>query len=941
MSLPRKSIRPILWGLSVLLLGSRVLLAQVDTGAIIGTVTDQSGGVIPGVQVTAINEGTAFQMSTVTHSDGTYIFAPVRIGTYTISAEYRGFDKASRVHLEVNVQQHVVVDFALQPGAVTQTVVVTTAAPLLQTQSASLGQVVGSTTINDLPLNGRNFVFLAQLAAGVTNSQQDSRGEASNGRFIANGLRATQNNYLLDGIDDNSMIISYQNGKDFVVLPPIDALQEFKVQTSDYSAEFGRSAGAVLNATVKSGTNRLHGDAWDFLRNTDLDAADFFIDAGGKPTSTYQQNQFGFTVGGPIEIPHVYHGKDRTFFFGDYQGMRNEQGNPFVSTVPTAAEASSGYANFTDLIANQKGTTAKDLLGRTFPLGTIFDPATTRTVTAGQADPVTGLVAATSGYVRDPFSGNIIPAGRIDANAVKLLGVLPAPTQSGVINNYVSDPNFTDSVNSFDVRVDQNFSSRDQMFARYSFVQDNRVRPGPFPGVADGSNSVADSSLDDRSQDIALSWTHTFSPTMVNEVRFGVSREHALWLQPYGNDLNNIPGQYGIQGVPQTAINGGLPEFTLGNITRFGSFGSMPSNKFGTIPQVTENVTKIKGSHTLKFGMEAQHVNFPYRQPPQSRGLFNLTGQYTSVVNAADGSTALTQLLISPEAATYANGVNNDGGASSVSISNNITDDMSRNYLGFYGQDDWKVTRRLTLNLGLRWERYGLGQDNFGAQANFIPGPANNGATYLLPKEQSSIFPQSMATQLATDGIALKIVTNNLGLGTVPLTDFGPRIGLAYQATSKLVVRAGYGMFYGGFEALGGSPLLLENFPFLFNQSFTPSSSIVPITPTNSIGLMETSLADISFNLNSVNVVGIGLIGIQYNYLTPSAQDYNFTLQYQLTPNTSLQAAYVGTAARHIPSVIGTNSVSEILPPSASLPSYVPYPRLCSGVLLHHHGRRQ
>ncbi len=926
----KRPFGPTLGILFFLLGASHSVFGQVDTGSINGTITDQTGAVIPGVKVTAVNEGTGFVRTTVTHEDGTYVFTPVKIGSYTVTAEFKGFQRAERVHIAVDVQQQVVVDFALQPGAVTQTVEVTTAAPLLQTQSASLGQVVASNTINDLPLNGRNFVFLAQLAAGVTNSQQDTRGEASNGRFIANGVRATQNDYLLDGIDDNSMIISYQNGHDYVVLPPIDALQEFKVQTSNYSAEFGRSAGAVLNATVKSGTNHIHGDLWEFLRNTKLDAADFFIDSAGKPTGTYIQNQFGFTIGGPVSLPHIYHGRDKTFFFGDFNGSRNLQGNPFVSTVPTAAEAASGYSDFADLIADQTGNDAKDDLGRVYPVGTIFDPATTRAVTAGQTDPVTGLTATTTGYVREAFAGNIIPVARLDQNAVKLLGVLPAPNLPGVLNNYVSDPTFTENIDSFDVRIDQNFSSHDQMFVRYSFVQDDRVRPGPFTGIADGSNSTADSTLNDRSQDSAISWTHTFSPTMVNEARFGVSREHALWLQPYGNDLSNIPGEFGIQGVPQTYENGGLPEFTIGNITRFGSFGSLPSNKFGTIPQFTENLTKIKGGHTMKFGMEIQHVNFPYTQPPQSRGVFNYTGQYTSVVNAADGSAAIGQLLITPGASSVG-GIADEGGASSVGISNYITDDMSRNYLGFYAQDDWKMTHRLTVNLGVRWERYGLGQENFGAEANFIPGPPNNGAEFLVPSKQASIFPQSMTTELGTDGIALKIVSNNLALGTVPMTDFGPRLGVAFQATSKFVVRAGYGMFFGGFEALGGSPLLIENFPFEFSQSFSPPSSVQPITANNSIGLIETSLADISFNLNNVNVAGLGLIGIQYNYITPSDQDYNFTLQYQLTPNTSIQAAYVGTAGRHIPSVVGTNDVSEILPPSTSLPAYVPYPAFARG----------
>src|SRR5207245_409330 len=268
-----------------------------------------------------------------------YTCTPVKIATYTVDAEFQGFQKASHPHVTVDVQQQVVLDFTLQPGQVTETVEVTAEVPLLQTANASVGQVVGSREVNDLPLNGRNFTFLAQLSAGVTVGQQEGRGLNASGDFSANGTRPAQNNYLLDGIDNNADLVDFLNGTAFVVLPPVDAIQEFKVQTNGFSAEYGRSGAAVLNATIKSGTNEFHGAAWEFLRNDKFDAADFFENAGGIKKGEYRQNQYGVSGGGPII-------KNKIFFFGDYEGLRRRQGTVLTGTVPTVAERNSG---FTDL----------------------------------------------------------------------------------------------------------------------------------------------------------------------------------------------------------------------------------------------------------------------------------------------------------------------------------------------------------------------------------------------------------------------------------------------------------------------------------------------------------------------------------------------------------------------------------------------------------------
>src|SRR5437764_4499832 len=349
--------------LLVLCLSVPPLQAQVDTGSILGTITDASGAAISGAKVTLTNEGTGAALSTTTGADGVYKFTPLKVGSYKVTASYQGFQTITQTNIEVNVGTDVVINFNLKPGAVTQTVEVVAAVPVLQTQNASVGQVIDSRSVNDLPLNGRNFTFLAQLSAGVNTPQADTRGNAANGAFAANGLRPAQNNYLLDGVDNSSDTVDFLNGTNFVVLPPVDAIEEFRVETSGFTAQFGRSGAAVLNATIKSGTNQLHGALWEFFRNDKLDAADFFENAGGIKNGELRQNQFGLSGGGPVVIPHLFDGRNKVFFFGDFEGFRRRQGTILTGTVPTAAERTSGYTNFQDLITLQTGARA-DALNR-------------------------------------------------------------------------------------------------------------------------------------------------------------------------------------------------------------------------------------------------------------------------------------------------------------------------------------------------------------------------------------------------------------------------------------------------------------------------------------------------------------------------------------------------------------------------------------------------
>jgi len=924
-----------------LLLTVAPLRAQVDTGAILGTVTDASGAAVRGANVTLTNEGTNAALSTTTGADGEYKFTPVRIGSYKISASFQGFQTTTQRNVPVNVGENVVANFTLKPGNVTETIEVASTAPVLETQDASVGQVVDSRSVNTLPLNGRNFTFLAQLAAGVNTPQADTRGNAASGAFSANGLRPAQNNYLLDGIDNNSDTVDFLNGTNYVVLPPLDAVEEFKVQTSDFSAEFGRSGAAVLNATIKSGTNNFHGAAWEFFRNDKLDAADFFENAHSIPKGELRQNQFGFTAGGPVVIPKVFNGRNKVFFFGDYEGLRRVQGTVLTGSVPSAAERASGYTNLQDIIAAQTGTVT-DALGRTMPVGTILDPATTRAVAGGFVrDPFGTCGSAPAGFAFTVANCglNIIPAGRLDPNAIKLLNLYPNPTTSAtnsLFSNFASSPKLFEHRNAFDSRVDFNFNDNNQLFYRFSLADDPQFIPGIFGGVADGGG-FQQGTQTANAQQSALGYTHTFSPTLINVVRAGLNYLHTTRVSPSANDLTDIPSQFGIQGIPQLQENGGLPAFGINGLTNLGSNAFLPSDEVSSTFQITDDVTKILGKHTFKMGIEWQHVKFSTLQPPWSRGEFDYNGDYTTVPNNNVGNTGRAEFLLTPTASTVG-GVNFLGGATDIRASNIAETDNGKNYYGGYVNDDWKVTPKLTVNLGVRYDFFGLVYEHHHNQANFVPAAASPTGTplYIIPPgPNAGNLSPSFLSLLNTDGITLD-VTNKFGsgLGNSQNTNFAPRLGFAYQVNPKLVVRGGFGLFYNGFENRGYSPNIGENYPFQFQFNFPEPNANTPITfpgcatagPGTS-GTFETGFSCTPLNPLLVNANGLGLLGIQFNYQTPYTISNNLTVQYQLTPSMSIQAGYVSSLAHHLEVFPNTsNAVSTILPANANAQLAIPFP---------------
>ncbi len=505
-------------------------------------------------------------------------------------------------------------------------------------------------------------------------------------------------------------------------------------------------------------------------------------------------------------------------------------------------------------------------------------------------------------------------------------------------SNFTTSPKLKEDRNAFDTRLDINFSQNNQLFFRFSYVDDPQFIPGIFGGVPDGGG-FQQGNQTANAQQSALGYTHTFSPTLVNEFRVGLNYLHTTRVSPSANDLSDIPGSFGILGIPQDSENGGLPAFGFGGLQKLGSNAFLPSGEVSSTFQLSDNLTKIYGKHTFKMGFEWQHVKFSTLQPPWSRGQFNFDGVYTDIPGQNNSTTGIAQMLLTPVASTVG-GPAYVGGPNNVFISNIALTDNGKNYYGTYINDDWKLTNKLTLNLGVRWDYFQPVYEHHGGQANFVPsGPPTGQPLYLIPNgpnsgNVSSGCPTCFTDLLTTDGIGLVVGKYGKSLVEGQKHNFAPRFGFAYQANPKLVVRGGFGIFYNGFENRGYSPNLGENYPFQFNFNFSNPDPSHPInsfagcaTATPAGGpTLETGFSCTSIDPVTVNANGLQLRGIQFKYITPYSMGANLTVQYQLAPSLSLQAGYVTSLARHLEVFPNSNDISSIQPTTTPNTNLVPFP---------------
>lgn len=853
--------------LAVLFAPARFLLGQADQGTITGVVQDPSGAVIGNASVTLTNVDEGRILNSKTDGAGVYVFSPVKIGSYRITASAPGFESTTQTNLHLDLQQTLNILISLKPGSATETVTVTTEAPLMQTQESSVGQTVNPEALNSVPLSGRNWVYIAQLAAGA-DPGEGSRG-AGKGDFNANGQRAEQNNFILDGVDNNVNVVDFFNGASFVAQPPPDALAEFKVQTSDYSAEFGHSAGAVVNASLKSGSNTLHGSAWEYIRNTNLDAKDW----DAVSVSPYHENQFGITLGLPI-IPN------KLFLFGDVQANRIVFSETQTLSVPSALE-------------------------RTGNLQELLSPTLT-----GASAPIQ-LYHQSADAPPQLFANNDLtsmPGVTPNQSALAVLNLYPKPSgpnASLLYDNSVVNRPATDNTFQWDTRMDWNIGAKDTTYAHYSYWNEMGYRTPPMGNQLDGGAFGDTGTLKDLGQNFMLSETHVFTQTLTNEARIGYNYMHTGFQHPNAADAG-FGETLGFGGIPVAPLNGGLPSVAVTGISNFGSPTWSTTSEHENVYQILDNVTKIAGNHALKAGVNFQSIRFSTLQPQNSRGNYNYTGESTSNMNAANTGYGVADFLLDSQ---------NNGG-----LSNEVVNVDARWYDALYFQDDWRILPALTLNLGLRWDYYQPYQDVGGYQASYnmtgaaslntSTGIGSGSAQYQIPNGGKSyaeaIFKQTQdafLNVLAKDNITLTY-TSDPHIVKPQFSNFAPRVGISYSPDAKTAIRMGYGIFYGGLESIGYYPNLGENYPFQYSAIFPQLGSCGDAThpyscPTDGITIAN-GFASIVSNGFASDVSDLSLRGSDTTAKTPSTQSYNLSVERSVTNNIVATASYVGNTSHHL-----------------------------------------
>jgi hypothetical protein len=853
-------------------------LAQRDLGTITGTVSDAQGGVIPGVKITITEVATGQKYDLLSGADGTYVRPALKPGTYTVSAEAKGFRRVEQQNVTLIGGDRVGVNLTMAVGDVTQSVEVSAAPPLLETESTTLGANLNSRGVADLPLGGqRTFSFLARLSPGVLTAEQGAR-DSTGGGFSANGVRSNgQNNFLLNGVDNNVNVIDFLNQTAFVVGPSVEAIGEMRVLTNGYNAEYGRGAGGVVNVNLKSGTNQLHGVLFEVLQNADLNANRWENNKSGQARGPFRQNQFGAAVGGPII-------KNRTFIFGDYQGTRIASSGGVIQNL--------GYGgNYTIPTAAMRTGDFSSILGAPLPnggplQGQLFDPATTTTVN-GQ-------------LTRTPFPNNIIPQNRIDPVAAKLLALYPATNQpiktgSYPVNDYFTSTPGSQTTDQGDVRVDHRLTDKDSLFGTLSWADTSKANVSPLPGALDGA-PFQGVSEEDLSRNAMLSWTRVWTPALISETRVGFTR--LVTARTQGNAGTDEYKAVGLGGYdPTTSINGGLPQIQFcnssfqaqycgTNYSQIGANSWLPSKEYSNVWDFIENVSITRGTHAMKFGAEYRPIKFPFFQVPYPHGELYFGPQETAYPTLAYGGSGQTGDAM----ASFLLGAVDWG---QMSTNNFIASEKQA--WAFYGQDDWKVTPKLTVSLGLRYELFSPISEKFGRQSNF---DFQNMTLYIPQgKDQNTPLPPGFSTTFPNVTVSRGQVSKYL----IPWDklDFGPRIGFAYSLNDKTVIRVGYGIFYGGEEQQGGNPNRGESVPFnespqLLRPASGPGSGTFSTNPYFSGGLQAGFPSDI-FSLPAP----VSFRSLATDFRNSLVHKWNIAVQRELPHQMALEVAYVGNHQAH------------------------------------------
>ncbi len=850
------------WFVLMLSWTPNVVWAQGSSvGNITGSVTDPSGSAIPGATVAIRNINTNQTRETRTGDAGLYTVTTLPVGDYRLTATAPGFQRVEVTDIKLDVNATLRVDVAMTVGQVTETVEVAAQAPLLNTENASTGQVIEAKRVTELPLNGRDFQQLQLLTPGNisgTNFQtaQGLSGGASSltttGTMnVSNGGRPGQLLFTIDGSN-----ASNQNGRGIILTPSIDEIQEFKTESSNMSAEFGYGSSTV-NVSIKSGTNKLHGAGWEFLRNDAMDARLFF--ATRKPP--LRRNQFGANAGGPVWIPKVYNGRDKTFWFFNYEGLRLRQGQSFAPSVPTARMRTGDLSELPNAI---------------------YDPATT------VPDP-----SRPNGFIRQPFPGNVIPPERIDPIARFFLNPewIPLPLQPGIAANLRREFSVPSYYNQTTIKIDHRFSGSDSVSGRFSLkraVEEsfgnyhglNPYDPGANPKRPNGYNGV-------------INWTHLFSPTSLLEARASYSRAKVLFDTPNFGTVDYTT-QLGIQGFGP-GVSDIYPSYPVMSITGFtglpqGFLLNYTSNNF----EYTANYTMIRGRHTFKMGETYRSWQQNLTTSGQGSGTFNYTGSYTNnPANLANTGAGLADFLLGIpfSASRYV-----PPGWYYQRLRNNWA----------YFTDDWKVSSRLTLNLGIRYELNLPTTERRGQFASFLPSARNGRGAILVPNAESVSPPylQSSVERSWPFYSQFSVFASDVGISEKYLREVGhnswaPRAGLAYRLSNSTVIRAGYGLFWVQLD--GNRESEFESVPFLIRESGILNDPFIPTRTTQNFLPAGSSFSQFA------TLLAHDPAARDFGY----SQQWNFAIQRQFPGQFSVDAAYVGTKGTRLQSSRGINVPRE------------------------------
>ena len=771
--------------------GARPVNAQTGAGAITGVVRDQAGTAVPGAAITVTETRTNLQRVLVSSGDGVYTAASLAPGEYRLDVELAGFKPTRREGIRLSTGEEARVDFDLSVGNIQEQVtVVAQDSPIVRAETASLGTVVEHEQVVQLPLNGRLFIMLAAIAPGVALPPNSVLPRI-------NGGRPRTNEYLFDGIS----VLQPEPGQ-LAYYPIIDAIQEFKIESNSPAAEFGRFNGGVVNLTTKSGTNSFDGNVFEFFRNENLNARNYFQKSNPvKPD--YRRNQYGGMFGGPI-------GKNRTFFFVDYQGQRQSVGRTVTSNVPTVAERSGVFRQ------------------------NIYDPATT------------------VGNTRQQFPNNTIPRSAMDPVALSVLERYPLPTSIATSNNYSRTANEVDDQDQGDVRIDHKFAAgRDQLFGRLTYFTGHAEPVTAFP---DGSGTILAGSVavgpqDTTSHAFASNYQHSFSPGLLNELRIGDTRRavqrSAVSLPSAAGAALNIPGIPSSAQFPNT-----MPTFAPSGYQQLGSPSNTASD-FGTsVTQIADSLSWLKGRHTVKMGLDWRWERLDVVQPPWPTGQFAFSTVGSDLPGVANTGNAFASFLL--------------GQVQAFAIDLQQADIQERaHFQEYFIQDDWKVGDRLTINAGLRYT------------LNF-PSTEINGQTAVFNLETRQLeYP-----------------------GTEPVRplkkdNFGPRIGAVYRVTDKTIVSSGYGKVW--IEMAGiTTPFTTPNFPFLQDVSQRTLDNITPAFVLSS-GPTVTPVS-----LTPTAGLGQGVFTVDATLGSGYAQQWNVSVQRELTANTAIELSYLGSKITNI-----------------------------------------